>query len=111
MIYRHGVKLGRQTAYLDTDGLKYNFDPQDPDHRHPEIHDGRLGKLANEWAEKEANGYICVEFLSGGPKNYAYKFQKIDDPSKSHDKKIDLLEDSNPEPSSQQIERTALPLS
>ena len=58
-------QLGRRVLYYDTDSIIYVSRPNEYD---PPLGD-YLGELTNELQ----NGEYIVEFVSGGPKNYAYK--------------------------------------
>ena len=66
-LYSHMEKLGKRCLYVDTDSMIYvakegEYDPPLGDY---------LGELTSEIDPKEGN-YID-EFVSAGPKNYAYK--------------------------------------
>ena len=65
-LYRYLDKLGERALYCDTDSLLYIQSEGGP--RLVECGD-RLGDMTNELGDGE---YI-EEFVSGGPKNYAYK--------------------------------------
>lgn len=77
--FRHGVKLHKsQLMYLDTDGFYYEYNPNSPEHVLLPTAKDKLGALADENEEMEKKGFICREFLSAGPKNYAAKYESID---------------------------------
>ena len=59
--------LGEQVLYYDTDSIIYKYCPNSED-KEIETFDNRLGYFKDELGE---DNYI-TEFVSGGPKNYAY---------------------------------------
>ena len=67
--------LGGRVVYHDTDSLLYAYTPRDP----PPTHGSFLGDLTDELACDKvgcrgcAEGHWIVEFVSCGPKNYAYR--------------------------------------
>ena len=65
-LYQYLDQLKERALYFDTDSVVYRLKPGES-----EIELGDfLGEMTNELEEHE--GYI-TEFVSGGPKNYAYK--------------------------------------
>lgn len=75
MLYRHMKKLHEsQVLYVDTDSIKYIWDPNNRNHVKLETKENVLGSLSNEFKKYQEDGYVCHEFVSGGPKNYGYKF-------------------------------------
>jgi len=69
-------KLGRRVLYFDTDSIKYVTDLDNPRHKMIETGDS-LGELTNVLKEFGPNAYIS-EFVSLGPKTYAYKVKGTD---------------------------------
>jgi hypothetical protein len=69
MLYRAMSSLDpSQVMYCDTDSAIYYWDPFNP--MHTELTLGPcLGDLTNEFRQDQR----CVQFFSGGPKNYGYK--------------------------------------
>jgi hypothetical protein len=66
-LYSYLEKLGERVLYFDTDSVIYISRPGDS-----EVPSGDyLGDMTNELAEFGENSFIN-EFVSGGPKNYAY---------------------------------------
>lgn len=61
------VRLGREVLYYDTDSIIYTYDAESPDQLHPPYGE-HLGQWTNEL---EADDYI-TQFVSTGPKSYAY---------------------------------------
>ena len=70
-LYKYLDRLGERALYCDTDSLLYIEDEVGP--RLVECGD-KLGDMTNELGEGE---YI-EEFVSGGPKNYAFKVRNRD---------------------------------
>ena len=63
-VYSHLQKLGEQVLYYDTDSVIYKWRDEQT-----EIETGDfLGDMKDE-----LNGDHIIEFVSGGPKNYAYR--------------------------------------
>ena len=60
-------QLGDRTLYFDTDSLVYVQRDNAPDEYRPSLGD-YLGELTDE-----VDGHNILSFVSGGPKNYAYK--------------------------------------
>ena len=84
MTYRYGSQLAPgQLLYMDTDGIDVRYNPNDPTHVLLPTDKDKLGALVNENEELEEKGIICVEFVSGGPKNYGMKYRSINDPTYS----------------------------
>ncbi|XP_063913325.1 uncharacterized protein LOC135129984 [Zophobas morio] len=69
VLYHFLEKLGRRVLYYDTDSV---FFTAKPDEWVPDTGDF-LGQLTDELADYGPGSYI-TEFVSGGPKNYAYEF-------------------------------------
>jgi hypothetical protein len=67
-LYKELKKLGNRVLYFDTDSIIYSSKKNDE--YHPILGD-YLGELTNEIDKTDGN-YI-EEFISAGPKNYAYK--------------------------------------
>lgn len=63
--------------YYDTDSIIYITDLTNPNHKMIEI-GSPLGEMTNELKGFGKDAYIC-EFVSGGPKNYAFKVDGADD--------------------------------
>ena len=61
-------QLGRGVLYYDTDSIIYVCRPNE--------YDPPLGDYFGELTDELGNGEYIVEFVSGGPKNYAYKTNK-----------------------------------
>jgi len=67
----HLKKLGKRVLYFDTDSIIYRTSLDNP--KHKMIETGySLGEMTNELKDYGPDAYIS-EFVSGGPKNYAYK--------------------------------------
>lgn len=69
-LYRYLKLLGRRVLYFDTDSVIFT---SKNDEENPPIGD-YLGDLTDEISEYGVGAYIS-EFVSGGPKNYAYKVE------------------------------------
>ena len=75
-LYSFLERVGTRALYCDTDSVIYVASTAEP----PSIECGdRLGDMTNELGSRE---YID-EFVSGGPKNYAYKVMKADGSTKT----------------------------
>ena len=70
-LYKHMEKLGTRMVYCDTDSIIYQVDEENHDNN-PE-RGPFLGQLTNELKDHED---FISDFISGGPKNYAYKTAK-----------------------------------
>ena len=68
-LYSELKKLNQRVLYYDTDSVIYVSRPNEYD---PPLGD-YLGELTNELKDEDEH---IVEFVSGGPKNYAYKTNK-----------------------------------
>jgi G:T-mismatch repair DNA endonuclease (very short patch repair protein) len=69
-LYRELEKVGTRAIYCDTDSIVYKLNTAEPQEN---LETGNfLGELTNEL---DADDHI-VEFVSGGPKNYAYRTAK-----------------------------------
>jgi hypothetical protein len=71
-----------QVLYYDTDSIIYVYNPLNPEHGIIETEKDKLGAMADEFAQLKKDGQRCVEFVSGGPKNYAYLTADEKDPAK-----------------------------
>jgi len=70
-LYSYIEQLQDRVLYFDTDSIIYLKNLKNPDHKM--VPTGfSLGEMTNELKEYGENAYIS-EFVSGGPKNYAYK--------------------------------------
>lgn len=69
ILYNYLAKLGERVLYYDTDSIIYIKRPLTQCYNPPL--GNYLGDLTDELAEYGAGSYI-TEFVSGGPKNYAY---------------------------------------
>ena len=75
-LYSYLEKLGNKALYCDTDSVVYVASTNEPS---PIECGDKLGDMTNELAPNE---YI-EEFVSGGPKNYAYKILRPDGSTKT----------------------------
>lgn len=66
-LYQQLAMLGRDVIYYDTDSIIYTYDSSSPNPKHPPYGD-HLG----EWTNELASGDHITEFVSAGPKSYAY---------------------------------------
>ena len=64
--------LGEQVLYYDTDSIIYSYLPNS-DNKEIETFDNRLGYFKDEILDEYGPGVYIKEFVSGGPKNYAYQ--------------------------------------
>ena len=64
--------LGEQVLYCDTDSIIYKYMPGTKDIK-INTYDNRLGYFKDEMADEYGPGKYITEFVSGGPKNYAFK--------------------------------------
>lgn len=65
--------LGKQALYGDTDSIIYKFDPTNPTHKHlPK------GSYLGEWTDELEGAKMVGEFVSSGPKCYAYEVEQAD---------------------------------
>lgn len=69
-LYKYLKFLGHRVLYFDTDSVIFT---QKPGEENPPLGD-YLGDLTDEIAEYGDGSYIS-EFVTGGPKNYAYKIE------------------------------------
>jgi hypothetical protein len=91
MLYRQMKKLAsEQVLYMDTDSIVYSYDPSNEYHCTLETTADTLGRLSDEFIQKNAKGQVCVEFVSGGPKNYGCMFVDAMDPHDSAKRTVDL---------------------
>jgi len=70
-----------QVTYCDTDSCILEYDPHNPNHKHPDSEEARargisLGKGLGQWEDEMEKGEEIVEFAAIGPKCYAYKTSK-----------------------------------
>jgi hypothetical protein len=77
-LYTHLEALNRDVLYMDTDSVIFVSRDNDCGVRCGD----KLGDLTDEIAAYGQGAYIC-EFVSGGPKNYAYKVRLTDDTFKT----------------------------
>lgn len=77
-----------QVLYGDTDSLMYHYDRENPEHKEIETKEGVLGAFSDEFKKKKNK--VCVEFISGGPKNYGYLMVDHDNPKDESKWEIDL---------------------
>lgn len=79
MWYRLADKLDPdQVLYGDTDSLMYVYNRNIASHKLIETFEGVLGAPSDEFKKKKNK--VCVEFVSGGPKNYGYMLVDKDHP-------------------------------
>jgi hypothetical protein len=74
-LYTHLEALNRDVLYMDTDSVI--FISRDGENDCGVRCGDNLGDLTDEIADHGHGAYIC-EFVSGGPKNYAYKIRLTD---------------------------------
>ena len=68
-LYHHLDHVGENALYFDTDSVVYKWRPGEP-----EIPLGNfLGDMTDELDDGKGNRDVIVEFVSCGPKNYAYR--------------------------------------
>ena len=70
-LYEAFQKLGEQVLYCDTDSIIYKYKPNTTD-KIINTYDNRLGYFKDELLDKYGPDKYITEFVSGGPKNYAY---------------------------------------
>jgi hypothetical protein len=76
-LYRELDRLQDQVLYCDTDSIIYKYDENNTSHK--QIAPGEyLGQWKDELEDKYGKNHI-VQFVSGGPKNYAYRLERKDD--------------------------------
>ena len=72
-LYEGLESLDRQVLYYDTDSIVYVYDEDEDDKNHKLLENSpMLGKFESEFPDD----VWIDEFVSGGPKNYAYKLNK-----------------------------------
>lgn len=71
-LYEYIEKLGERVLYFDTDSVIYVSNVQNQSAEYEVPLGWCLGEMTNELNEYGENAYI-KEFVSGGPKNYAYR--------------------------------------
>ncbi|XP_074650414.1 uncharacterized protein LOC141905419 [Tubulanus polymorphus] len=69
ILYSYMEKLGDRTLYTDTDSIIYTVKP---DQWVPPT-GNFLGDMTDELADKYGDGAYILEFVSAGPKNYAFR--------------------------------------
>ena len=71
--YHHLNHVGENALYFDTDSVVYKWQPGKP-----EIPLGNfLGEMTDKLDDGKGNRDVIVEFLSCGPKNYAYRTRLV----------------------------------
>lgn len=66
-LYRQLARLGRRAVYIDTDSIIYTCNGS-PGELHPPY-----GEHLGQWTRELKAGDTMVEFVSSGPKSYAYR--------------------------------------
>ncbi|XP_074645851.1 uncharacterized protein LOC141902110 [Tubulanus polymorphus] len=69
ILYSYMEKLGERTLYTDTDSIIYSVKPGEWDPPTGNF----LGDMTDELVDKYGEGSFISEFVSAGPKNYAYR--------------------------------------
>ncbi|XP_074645914.1 uncharacterized protein LOC141902174 [Tubulanus polymorphus] len=69
ILYSYMEKLGDRTLYTDTDSIIYTVKPAQWDPPTGNF----LGDMTDELADKYGDGAYISEFVSAGPKNYAFR--------------------------------------
>ena len=64
-LYQELKKLNKRVLYYDTDSIIYISKPNE--------YDIKLGDYLGEWSSELAEDEYIEEFISAGPKNYAYR--------------------------------------
>ena len=67
-LYNELKRLDRNVIYYDTDSLVYIYHANDKNQIHPPY-----GSFLGEWTNEFKEGTHISEFISAGPKSYAYK--------------------------------------
>jgi hypothetical protein len=76
-LYRELDRLQDQVLYCDTDSIIYKYNKNNTQHKQIAVGE-YLGQWKDELEDKQGRNTI-VQFVSGGPKNYAYKLDRKDD--------------------------------
>jgi hypothetical protein len=72
-LYKELTRLQRSVIYFDTDSIVYEYDSNNINSIHPEY-----GNHLGQWTSEVPEGVYIVEFVSAGPKSYAYLTSKGD---------------------------------